>query len=60
MISLAENKHVCCLNAKEGNSFWIFLTANEHPVNGNEVWCYYLHLLQVRDLKSELLSMKGL
>lgn len=41
-ISLPENKHVCCLNAKEGNSFWTCLPMNEHLSNGNETWCYYV------------------
>lgn len=35
-IYLTENKHICCLNTKEGTSFWTLLTTKEHLASGNE------------------------
>lgn len=63
-ISLAENKHICCLNTKEGTSFWTLLTTKDfHLASGNEAtltWCYYTLITLCYYPKNELFLMKGL
>lgn len=59
---MAENKHICCLNTKEGMSFWTcYLWKSILPVEMKQ--CLHnviIYLFHVCDPQNELLLMKGL
>lgn len=56
---MAENKHSCCLNTKEGTSFWMLLTMKEQLASGNEgrlTWCYYTLIASVWSPKWDFIN----